>query len=165
MGVTASGSQQIGAGRWGRSRTGRTRGIWARALVPGIGVLVLTACGGSDGPTTSEMLDGVPIEEAVATLGGQCELSGTQGRSNCAADGVSFQLIHNSWVSQAGQRERECDTEQVSPATEVLTNRSWVIHTDDPEDLGKLQVRLEEVGAPSQIKGYCDWDADSGGKG
>lgn len=145
-----------------RSRTWR---VGTLAAIAGSAALVLGACGGSDGPSTSEMLDGVAIDQAITDLGGTCEVSGTQGRSNCDADGISFQLVYNSWVTQAGQRERECQREEVSLTQQVLTNHSWIIYTDEDSELERLQGSLTEVGAPSQIKGYCEWDADAGGTG
>lgn len=145
-----------------RGSLGPARGL---VLLAGAGALVLGGCGGSEGPSTAEMLEGVPINQAIGEIGGSCEVSGTQGRSNCRAEGVSFQLAHNSWVPQAGQRERECDTEQVSSQTKVLTNHSWMIMVDSPEELDGLSARLSEVGAPAQIKGYCDWDPTAGGTG
>lgn len=139
-----------------RTAAGRT------GLLVAAGALVLAGCGGDDGPSTAEMLEGVPVEEAIAELGGQCEISGTQGRNNCSAEGVSFQLVHNSWITQAGQRERECQAEQVSLTTQVLTNHSWVIYADQPAELEKLQAGLTEVGAPAQMLGYCEWEIGTG---
>ncbi|OUS97218.1 hypothetical protein [Rhodococcus sp. NCIMB 12038] len=104
------------------------------------------------------MLEGRPVSEGIAAAGGSCEASGAIDRRNCTLADVRFQLAEGMWTRQAGERERECNLGQASRATKVLTNKSWMVYADGPEELEKVQGLLASNGVPSQIVGYCDWD-------
>lgn len=104
------------------------------------------------------MLEGRPVGEGIAAAGGTCEASGAIDRRNCSVQGVDFQLAEGTWTRQAGERERECNLGQASRTTKVLTNRSWMVYADGPEELEKLQEIFAGNGVASQIVGYCDWN-------
>lgn len=130
------------------------------AIVAIVGLLMVFSSGSSteEEASTAQMREGVPVTEAIAEAGGSCENAGAVDRRNCMLEGVSFQLEPGTWVRQAGERERQCNLGQASPATKVLTNTSWVIYADDEKELQKLQTALKGKGAPSQVLGYCEWN-------
>lgn len=104
------------------------------------------------------MKQGRDLVEATEAAGGSCAASGAPDRSNCLISGLGFQYSPGAWVSQAGHRERECQTGSVAVTTQVLTNTDWVVYADDPDQLEQLRAVLDEHGAPAEIKSYCDWE-------
>lgn len=110
------------------------------------------------GVDEQSMLDGRPVSEGIVAAGGSCEASGAIDRRNCTLEGVGFQLAEGTWTRQAGERERECNLGQASRSTKVLTNRSWMVYADGPDELETVQDILSNNGVSSQIVGYCDWD-------
>lgn len=143
--------------RWTAMTVGKK---WCAAALLGAGaVLGLSACGSDeDAQARTAMIEGKPVEQAIAELGGSCANTERAGRLTCDYQGSTFVLAPNSWEAKAGQRERECRAEQVSAAVQVLTNHRWVITADDESSLESLKQGLSSKGAPSEIVGYCDWD-------
>lgn len=133
-------------------------------LVAVVGIVALLwllgrgADSADDAAEIDKMLDARPVSEGIAAAGGSCEASGAIDRRNCTLEGVQFQLAEGTWVRQSGERERECSQGQASRDTKVLTNRSWMIYTDDEAQLDKLRGLLASYAVPSEVMGYCDWD-------
>lgn len=144
-----------------RSMTvGGSRSVRALVGLAAVAALSLgvSGCGGDDaGPGTEQMLQGVPVDQAIAKQGGSCVTGGTPGRSDCSLGQLRFSLAPNSWVSKAGERERECRDGAASRSTKVLTNHSWVAYADDDAVLEQVRDKLAAAGAPSEVLGYCDW--------
>ena len=109
-------------------------------------------------PSRQAMLTGTPVQVAIERAGGHCVAAGATDRRNCELAGVDFQLVPGAWTAQAGERERQCNQDQVSPQVQLLTNHSWVIYADESEQLERVAVALRGQGAPAQKMGYCDHD-------
>lgn len=126
----------------------------------GIVVAVWLATGGTSterGLGVDAMKQGRDLVQATEAAGGSCTSSGAPDRSNCLISGVGFQYSPGAWNTQAGHRERECQAGSVARTTQVLTNTDWIVYADDQDQLEQLRAVLDEHGAPSEIKGYCDW--------
>lgn len=139
---------------------------WASRAVLGVGlvgvVIGLGGCGSDkEAQNTTAMIQGKPILESIGALGGSCSTSGMAGQMSCSWDGKSFALAPNSWETKANERERQCDAGQASQSTQVLTNHSWMVTSNEESSLEALRDGLKSKGTPSEVIGYCDWDENS----
>lgn len=105
-----------------------------------------------------QVLSHVDVNKAISDAGGHCSPLGNSDRQSCTMNTINFQLARNTWVTQAGQRERECDQGQANSKMMVLTNHDWMIYADQQEQLAALRDDLGTHGATADITGYCTWD-------